>query len=298
MRIAVSGSTGLIGSVLVPALAGAGHEVARLVRTRPGPESNDIYWDPYKAYLDTPKLEGVDAVVHLAGETIAAHWTPSRKRRIHESRIRGTHVLSEALRQLDHQPQVLVSGSAIGFYGDRGEEVVTEESPAGSGFVADVCRDWEAATEPASRVGIRVVHLRTGVVLSSQGGALAKMLPPFRMGVGGKIGSGRQYFSWVSMDDVVSAVQFILRTPALAGPLNMVSPNAATNLEFTKALGKVLSRPTIFPLPSFVVRLLFGQMGEEVLLGGQRVEPAKLKAAGFAFQYPELAPALRHALSA
>jgi len=296
MEIVVSGSTWLIGSALVSSLTAAGHKVVRLVRKSPRPGTSDVLWDPAKAYVDTTKLENKDAVVHLSGESIAERWTPKKKIRIQESRARGTHLLCEALRQLEHPPKVLVSGSAIGYYGDRGDEVLREESPPGSGFLAELCRQWEEATEPAARRGIRVAHLRTGIVLSAKGGALAKMLPPFRMGAGGRIGSGKQYMSWIAMDDHAAAIQHIIENPALQGPVNAVGPNPARNLEFTKTLGKVLSRPAIFPLPAFAVHLAFGQMGQELLLASQRVEPARLKASGFSFRFADLEAALRHVL--
>ncbi|HEY7679638.1 MAG TPA: TIGR01777 family oxidoreductase [Terriglobia bacterium] len=296
MEIVVSGSTGLIGAALVPALTAAGHRVVRLVRKSPRPGTSDVFWDPAKAYVDTAKLEDKDAVVHLAGESIAERWTPQKKIRIHESRGRGTHLLCEALRQLQHPPKVLVNGSAIGYYGDRGDELLREESAPGSGFLADVCREWEASTEPASRRGIRVVHLRTGIVLSTKGGALAKMLLPFRLGAGGKIGSGKQYMSWIAIDDHTAAIQHLIENGAMQGPVNAVAPNPVTNLEFTKTLGRVLSRPTFAPLPAFVVRLAFGQMGEELLLASQRVEPARLRSSGFSFRFPDLETALRQVL--
>jgi uncharacterized protein (TIGR01777 family) len=298
MDVAIAGSTGFIGSALVAALKAGGHGVARLVRTEPPPDSPDICWSPEKAYVDNQKLEGKDAVVHLAGDTIAERWSPEKKVRIHASRIRGTQLIAEAVRQLSKPPQVLVSASAIGYYGDRGSEILREESAAGTGFLAEVCRDWEAATEVASRAGIRVAHLRTGIVLSARGGALAKMLLPFRMGVGGKIGSGRQYMSWIDIDDHVSAIVHVIRNPSLQGAVNCVGPNPVTNLEFTKTLGKVLSRPTFVPLPAFAVGLIFGEMGKELLLSSKRVEPVKLKVSGFQFQYPELESALRHGLAA
>jgi uncharacterized protein (TIGR01777 family) len=298
MDVAITGSTGLIGSALVAALKAGGHGVSRLVRTEPPPDSPDICWSPEKAYVDNQKLEGKDAVVHLAGDTIAERWSPEKKVRIHASRIRGTQLIAEAVRQLSKPPQVLVSASAIGYYGDRGSEILREESAAGTGFLAEVCRDWEAATEVASRAGIRVVHLRTGIVLSARGGALAKMLLPFRMGVGGKIGSGKQYMSWIDIDDHVSAIVHVIRNRSLQGAVNCVGPNPVTNPEFTKTLGKVLSRPTFAPLPAFAVGLIFGEMGKELLLSSQRVEPLKLKVSGFQFRYPELESALRHVLAA
>jgi uncharacterized protein len=296
MEIAVTGASGLIGSALVAALTAAGHRVARVVRTQPPAGSADIYWNPDTAYVDTIRLSGKDAVVHLAGETIAERWTPEKKKRIQRSRAPATQLIAEAVRQAAIPPKILVSASAIGYYGDRGEEVLREQSAPGKGFLADVCRDWEAATEVASRAGIRVVHLRTGIVLSKKGGALAKMLPPFRLGAGGKIGSGKQYMSWITLDDHVAAILHLVQTRSLQGPVNLVAPNPVTNLEFTKTLGKVLARPTVAPLPAFAVRLMFGEMGEELLLSSQRVEPAQLLASGYSFRYPQLEPALRHVL--
>jgi uncharacterized protein (TIGR01777 family) len=297
MDVAITGASGLIGSALATALANAGHRVSRMVRKEPAAGAPDIFWDPAKAYVDNTKLEGKDAVVHLAGESIAERWTPEKKRLIHQSRIRGTQLIAEAVRQLAKPPQVLVSASAIGWYGDRGNEVLREESAPGTGFLADVARDWEAATEPAMRAGIRVAHIRTGIVLSKKGGALAKMLPPFRAGVGGKLGSGRQYMSWIALDDHVAAILHILQTVSLKGPVNLTAPDPVTNSEFTKMLGKVLRRPTIFPVPAVAVRMMFGEMGQALLLSSQRVEPAQLNGSGFTFRYPALEAALRHALS-
>jgi uncharacterized protein (TIGR01777 family) len=298
MDVAITGSTGLIGTALVDALTTGGHRVARLVRSETPPGSSDIYWSPEKAYVDNQKLEGKDAVVHLAGETIAERWSPEKKVRIHASRVRGTQLISEAVRQLSKPPQVLVSASAIGYYGDRGAEILREESASGTGFLPEVCRDWEAATEVASRAGIRVVHLRTGIVLSAKGGALAKMLPPFRMAAGGKIGSGKQYMSWIDIEDHARAILHVIQNDSVQGAVNFVAPNPVTNLEFTRTLGKALSRPTIAPLPAFAVNLMFGEMGKELLLASQRVEPARLKGSGFQFHYPQLEGALRHVLAA
>lgn len=296
MEIAVTGATGLIGSALIARLTSGGHHVVRFVRSEPAPGSADIYWDPEKAYVDTIKLDGKDAVVHLAGESISKRWTPERKTRIQSSRARGTQLIAEAVRQVARPPKVLLSSSAIGYYGDRGPEILREESAPGKCFLAEVCREWEEATGVALRAGIRVVHLRTGIVLSREGGALAKMLLPFRLGAGGKVGSGKQYMSWIAIDDLVGAILHIIEHDALKGPVNGVAPNPVRNLEFTRALGKVLSRPTFLPLPAFAVRLLFGEMGEALLLSSQRVEPAKLKESGFVFQYPQLEEALRHVL--
>ncbi len=298
MRIAVTGSTGLVGSALVEALVAAGHTVSRVMRDQRKLGAGDVFWNPDTAYVDTVQLDGSDAIVHLAGETISERWTPAQKEMIHGSRLRGTQLIAEAARAMFRPPQVLVSASATGWYGDRGDEVLREDSKPGKGYLADVCRDWETATEVASRAGIRVVHVRTGIVLSAKGGALKKMLPPFRMGLGGKIGSGRQYMSWIALDDTVGAILHAINTASLKGAVNVVAPAPVTNLQFTKALGKVLGRPTIAPLPAFVVKMVFGEMGEELLLGSQRVEPTQLLATGFSFRYPEIEGALRRALVA
>ena len=295
MHIAISGSHGFIGSAVMETLWGAGHQVTPIVRGESAVEMG-IAWSAETGYVDAAKLEGIEAVVHLAGESIQGRWTPEKKALIQESRGKGTRVLAEALGQLAKPPRVLVCASAVGYYGDRGDELLREESEPGGGFLAGVVREWEAATEPAAKKGIRVVNLRIGVVLGAGGGALAAMLTPFKMGVGGRVGSGKQYMSWIALDDVVGAVEHALATESLQGPVNVVSPNPARNAEFTKALGGVLSRPTIFPLPAFVVKLAFGQMGEELLLGSQRVDSAKLRASGYKFHYPELEAALRRAL--
>jgi len=296
MRILVTGSTGLIGSALVPFLRAGGHEVVRLARAPLRGEESVVLWDPEGGKLEPSALEGFDAVVHLAGENIAGRWTAEKKARIRDSRVRGTRLLSETLAQLERPPAVLASASAIGYYGDRGDELLREESPPGRGFLAEVAAQWEAATEPAARRGIRVVCLRFGIVLSPRGGALAQMLPPFRLGLGGPIGSGQQYWSWVAIDDVVRAIHHALGAETLHGPVNVVSPDPVRNREFVRALGRVLGRPTLLPMPALVVRVLFGQMGEELLLSSQRVEPIRLLASGFVFQYPDLDGALRHLL--
>lgn len=298
MRIAITGSTGLVGAALVEALKANGHAVSRILREQRALGPDDVFWNPDTAYVDTVKLDGAEAIVHLAGESISTPWSPEQKKHIHFSRLRGTQLISEAARTLAHPPQVLVSASAIGWYGDRGDELLREDSKPGTGFLADVCRDWEAATEVASRAGIRVVHARLGIVLSRKGGALKKMLLPFQMGAGGKVGSGRQYMSWIALEDVVGGILYAINTPSINGPMNLVAPAAATNTEFTRALGRALSRPTIAPLPALVVKLVFGEMGEALLLASQRVEPARLLAAGYQFQYPQLGPALRRALQA
>jgi uncharacterized protein (TIGR01777 family) len=297
MKILVSGSTGLVGKALVSALTGAGHQVTRLVRSQPGPDGKDVRWDPAAGSLDSGRLEGLDGVVHLAGESIAeGRWTAEKKARIRNSRVQGTRLLADALAQRVQRPKTLICASAIGYYGDRGAEILREESSPGSGFLPDVCREWEAATKPAANSGIRVVNLRTGLVLSSAGGALPKMLPPFKLGIGGKLGSGRQYMSWISIDDLVGIIQHALEKNSLSGPVNAVSPHPVTNLEFTRTLGRVLSRPTIFPVPAFAVRLMFGQMGEDLLLASARVEPARVAASGYVFRHPVLEGALRYVL--
>ena len=296
MKIVVTGASGLVGSRLVPSLEAKGHEVLRLVRNAPaGPR--EVRWDPSKGTVDAAALEGVDAAVHLAGENLAeGRWTEEKKRRIRESRVKGTKLISETLAGLARKPEVLVSASAVGFYGDRGAEVLTEESAPGDDFLADVCREWERATAAAEGAGIRVVHTRFGVILSGEGGALKKMLFPFRMGVGGKLGSGRQYVSWVAIDDAVGAIEYALENKRLRGPVNVVAPQPVTNYEFTKALGGALSRPTIFPVPVFALRLLFGEMADATLLASQRADPSRLKESGFVFKHPDITGALRHVL--
>jgi uncharacterized protein (TIGR01777 family) len=288
-RVLVSGASGLIGSALLPALQTSGYEVTRLVRG--APSSRDVAWDPSRP-LAPQSVSGFDAVIHLAGESIVGRWTEAKKRRIRESRVQGTRNLAEALAAAPQRPRVLISASAIGYYGDRGEEVLREDSASGVDFLSEVCREWEAAAEPATKAGIRTVQMRFGVGLSRSGGALQKMLPPFRMGVGGNIGNGRQWMSWVDIVDVVGAILHVMKTDKVQGPVNMVAPAPVRNAEFTKTLASVLSRPAIFPMPAFAARLVFGQMGDELLLASQRVEPAKLMTSGYVFQKPDLRAAL------
>ena len=297
MKILVTGASGLVGSALVPFLEAGGHEVARLGRS--APSDGDVRWDPEAGVLEAGALEGFDGVGHLAGENIAAgRWTEARKRRIRESRVNGTRLLAETLARLERPPRVLVSASAIGLYGDRGDEELTEESPAGSGFLSDVCREWEAATEAAEGKGIRVVHARLGVVLSQDGGALAKMLTPFRLGAGGNIGNGRQYMSWITLDDTAAAIGHLLAAEAASGAVNVVAPAPVTNGEFTRTLGRVLRRPTLFPMPGFAARLAFGEMADALLLASTRVRPARLLDSGYAFRHGSLDEGLRHVLGA
>jgi uncharacterized protein len=295
MRILLSGSSGLIGTDLLPSLSVAQYEVSRLVRGKAG--KNDVEWN-----LDRPLLpnlvDGFDAIIHLAGENIAGRWTPEKKAEIRNSRVQGTRSLVEGLANTARKPRVFVCASAIGYYGDRGEELLREGSLPGRGFLPEVCKEWEAAAQQASQAGIRSVQMRFGIVLSGKGGALKKMLPPFRLGLGGIVGSGRQYWSWVSMADVLGAIHHVLRMESVQGPVNVVAPQPATNAEFTQHLAAVLHRPAFLPMPAFAARFALGEMADELLLASQRVEPVKLTASGYAYQQPELTKALYHALIA
>lgn len=297
MRVAVSGSTGFLGTPLIPLLAAAGHQVIRLIRRPQTFAEPAILWSPESGHWDVTPLQGIEAVIHLAGENIAGgRWTHARKHRIRESRVRGTRILCEALARLPSPPRVFVSASAIGYYGDRGDEVLTEESGPGTGFLAEVCQAWEAATNPAIERGIRVVNLRIGIILSLEGGALAKMLPIFRLGLGGRLGSGRQYMSWIALDDVLQVMHHVLGTESLRGPVNAVSPHPVTNREFTNTLGRVLGRPAVMPVPGFALRLLLGEMADEALLASARILPSKLSASGYPFARPDLESAMRRLL--
>ena len=296
MNVLVSGSSGLVGSALASCLGAGGHDVRRLLRTR-SQGANTTSWNPENGEFEAGAFEDVDAVVHLAGEGIAGgRWTPARKARIRDSRVDGTRHLCEGLAGLGSPPRVLVGASAIGFYGDRGDDWLDELATAGSGFLPDVCRAWEAAAEPARERGIRVVHIRIGIVLSASGGALGQMLLPFKLGVGGILGSGDQYMSWIALDDLSGVVSHVMTDDSVSGPVNAVAPNPVRNREFTKTLGRVLRRPTVIPIPAFGVRALFGEMGDALLLASTRVEPGALRAAGFRFAYPYLEGALRHTL--
>jgi uncharacterized protein (TIGR01777 family) len=296
MHVVLSGSQGLVGTALSRELRARGHRVTALVRTRPGEGSARVFWDPAAGKLDAGGLEGCDALVHLAGENIAGRWSAAKRRRIRDSRVLGTRLLAEGLAGLKQPPGVMVSASAVGYYGDRGDQILTEQSGPGRGFLAEVVRDWEAATGPAEDAGVRVVHLRLGVVLTQTGGALARMLPAFRLGLGGRLGHGRQWMSWAGLDDVVSGFLHAIDCRELLGAVNLVSPEPVTNRDFTAVLGRVLRRPTPFPVPAFALRLLFGAMADEVLLAGARVEPGRLLETGFSYRYPELEAALRQIL--
>ncbi len=304
MRVAITGATGLIGPAVAARLIAAGHEIVVISRSahaarrlQPIVPTDVIVWDPNGGRLDGARLEGVDAVVHLAGETIAGLWTRAKRARIRESRVRGTETLVRALTTLDRPPTALLSASAIGYYGNRPPDVpVDEDSPPGAGFMAETGVAWEAATRPAAEVGIRTVSMRFGIVLDTRGGMLAAVLPLFRLGLGGRLGEGRQVVSWITLDDVSAAVLHLLGMPDLAGPVNVVAPNPVSNAEFTRTLGRVLRRPAPFIVPAFALRLLPGRMADEALLSGARVVPSRLQASGFRFAWPELEPALRHVL--
>jgi hypothetical protein len=299
MDVLVTGAHGLIGSSLIPRLRADGHRVVRLVRTEPE-GSDDVGWDPAAGTIDAHGLEGVDAVVHLAGAGIGdKKWTPARKQLILDSRTQGTELLARTLAGLSRPPRVLLSGSAVGYYGDRGAEEVTEDSAPGDDFPARVCTAWEAATAPAEEAGIRVVHLRTGIVLAAHGGALQRMLLPFKLGLGGRIGSGDQYMSWIALDDHVGAMLHLLAADSITGPVNVTAPNPATNAEFTKALGAALHRPTALPTPLLPLKAVFGaELVQHLLVNGQRVLPRVLEQGGYAFAHAQLDDALRAALAA
>ena len=297
LHVAVTGASGLLGSALVPFLTTGGHRVSRMVRGAPGPD--EIGWDPAAGRLDQAALEGVDAVIHLAGENIGVRWTAARKRRIVDSRLQGTRLLAETLARLRHPPAVLLSASAVGVYGNRGHTVLTEEDPSGEAppdFLVELGHRWEAAADPARAAGIRVVHPRFGIVLTPAGGALGRMLPPFRLGAGGPLGSGRQWVSWVALDDVLGALHHALMADDLSGPVNVTAPGPVTSRHFAATLGRTLGRPALVPAPAFALRLLFGEMADTALLAGQRVLPARLTQSGYRFRYPELAMALEHLL--
>jgi uncharacterized protein len=294
--VAITGSHGLIGSALAPRLESAGHRVMRVVRGEAGP--GEISWDPSAGRLDPGDLAGLDAVVNLAGAGIGdRRWNDARKQVLLDSRVRATELLSRALAGCDRPPPVMLSASAVGYYGDRGGEPVMEDSPPGSGFLADLCRQWEAATAAAGDAGIRVVHLRTGIVLAPGGGALGKQLPLFKLGLGGRLGSGDQYTSWISLEDHVGALELALRSPALRGPVNVVAPNPVTNAAFTSALGRAVHRPAVLRVPGPALRLVFGrEMAGEMLLSGQCAVPRALEAAGHVFAHPVIDDALRWVL--
>jgi len=295
MKVLITGSSGMIGAALAESLVANGHEVIRLRRQKLTDDSP--MWDPENGVIDLADVSDVNAVVHLAGENVAkGRWNSQKKGRILHSRVMGTKLLADYFSAADYKPDIFVSASAIGVYGNRGDELVDETSEPGSGFMADVCKQWEAATASASDAGIRVAHARIGVVLSTRGGALKTMLLPFKLGLGGVIGAGKQYMSWVSLDDVVGMIQFLIAHNSLQGPVNLVAPNPVSNREFTKTLGRALHHPTIFPLPAFVARMAFGEMADELLLASTRVLPKKLIDSGYQFLHPELEEAFEQML--
>jgi hypothetical protein len=298
-RIAITGATGLVGSALTAALSGRGNQVIPLRRGTKQSDSTDVFWEPTSlGIVDPTALGDVDTIVHLAGENIAtARWTDAQKQKIRVSRVDATRNLVRSFANCEKRPSTFVCASAIGFYGERGSEEMTESSVPGSGFLPEVCRDWEAAAAEAEELGIRVVRVRIGVVLSTQGGALAKMLAPFKLCAGGIVGNGKQYWSWIGLSDLIHILEEAITNTALRGAVNAVSPNSVTNREFTKVLGKVLRRPTLFPLPAFVAKILLGEMADDLLLGSTRVVPEVLNRSGFEFQYADLEACLRHELS-
>lgn len=298
MKILVTGSGGLVGSALVRQLTAGGHFVVRLVRSQPQRERGDVLWDAVTGRVERNRLEKVDAVVHLAGEPLLGLWTEGKKKRIHRSRVQATEFLMEALAGLMNKPRVILSASAIGYYGDRGDEWLNESAPAGDGFLPTLCREWERATDLAANTGIRVINARIGIVLSPHGGALKSMLPIFRAGLGGKLGSGRQYMSWIAIDDLTAALQYALEDERFTGAVNFVAPEPVTNKEFTRALAGELGKPAFLPVPGLFLKCLPGGMGREAFLASQRVEPYKLRRAGFQFDFPEIGAAIHHVLGA
>ena len=293
MKVLVTGSNGLVGREVVSRLTGAGHYVVRMVRNNPNRARGDILWDPVTGHIERSSLIDIEGVVHLAGENLLGIWTKNKRERIHKSRVVATEYLCEALASLTPRPKTLIAASAIGYYGSQGDTRLTEVSPSGKGFLAQLCREWEDATAIARNAGIRVVNMRLGIVLSPRGGALASMLPPFKIGLGGPLGFGRNYMSWISIDDLVDAILFVLEQTTISGAVNMTSPDPLTNKDFTKSLAKALHRPAFLPVPTLLLKALPGNMAEETMLSSARVEPAKLLRAGFKFQHPTLDAALQ-----
>lgn len=295
MKVLISGASGLVGTAVTNSLSQKGHQVVALQRNT---TKTTPYWHIDRQEINLGRDQQVDVVIHLAGESIASgRWSRSKKERILRSRVAGTTLISEFFAKANYRPKILISASAIGFYGNRGSEELTEDSARGSGFLADVCQQWEDATAVAAKSGIRVMNIRSGMILSANGGALAKMLPPFKLGLGGVIGAGHQYISWISINDLVEIINHIIHNEDLRGPINLVSPNPVTNYDFTKKLGEIIRRPTILPLPPFLAEIIFGEMAKELLLASTRVRPGKLQKSGYNFKYPTLEMALRDLLS-
>jgi uncharacterized protein (TIGR01777 family) len=297
LKILISGASGLLGSTLIPFLRTGGHTVLQLVRRQPKKENNEIRWDPANGTIDLDDTDMIDAVIHLSGENIGeGHWSPEKKKRIIDSRVKSTRLIAETISKMKNPPKVFLSASAIGFYGHRGDILLDESDTTGNDYISDVCRMWEESADTAVAAGIRTVFLRIGIVLSPQGGALGKLLFPFQMGIGGKIATGRQYMSWISIDDTIGAIHHALFERNISGPVNLVSPNPATNHEFTKVLAKVLSRPAYFTVPKFAIETVFGEMGRETILSSTRVKPGVLMETGYSYRHPDLETALRHLL--
>lgn len=296
MRVAVTGSTGLIGQALVQSLQADGHTVHRVVRDRARATGGDIYWSVQRSELDAADLSGVDALVHLAGEPIGKRWTAEQKQKVRDSRVQGTRLLAEALASLQDGPSVMVSQSGANYYGDRGEDLLTESAPPGEGYLADVCAQWEAAADPARDAGVRVVHTRTGVVMAEGGPLVEKVEMPFKLGVGGRVGPGTQWVPWISLVDEVRAIRFLIERDDVAGPVNVVGPEPVRNAELTRALGEVWNRPTVIPVPVFALRLLYGEMGVTLATESVRAVPEVLRSAGFEWRHPDLRSAVQHAL--
>lgn len=297
LHVLISGASGLVGSTLIPFLTTGGHRVTRLVRRAPDPEKDELFWDPAASELDIGTIKGVDAVVHLSGENIGeGRWTAEKKKRIIDSRVKTTRLIAKSISKLDPPPKVFICASAIGYYGDCGETAVDETKACGCDFISEVCDKWENAADPAVEGGIRTVFLRIGIALSPLGGALAKLLPVFSAGLGGKIGTGAQYMSWIGIDDVIGAIYHLLDAETVEGPVNATAPNPATNLELAKALGRVLRRPAVFTVPETAINLAFGEMGREVLLAGVNALPEKLLRSGYVFRHPDLGETLKHLL--
>jgi len=292
MKVLVSGASGLVGRALIPALEDDGHAVLRLVRHPVRDPGEEMQWNPYADRIDESSLPPFDAVIHLSGESITGRWNKAKKRAIYDSRIRTTAYLAECMERMERPPAVWLCASAIGFYGDRGDEVLDEDAQPGSTYLASVCEDWEKATKPATDRGVRVVNMRLGVVLAKEGGTLPLMMRPFKMGVGGIIGNGKQYLSWITLDDLIAAILFALSNDSLSGPVNFVAPQPATNRDFTNAMGNTLKRPTLFRTPGFALRAALGEMAKELVLASTRVVPQKLSDAGFQFEQPDISGAL------
>lgn len=296
MKILISGSHGFIGSAVYTRLSEQGHDVFRLIRSAQIPHSHEIVWDPVKGYIDHTRLDGFEAVIHLAGENIYGRWTEAKKQSIRDSRVNGTGFLCGTLTEMDNKPRTLISASAVGYYGNRGEQECHDSTPAGAGFLSEVCRAWEAATDPAAKAGIRVVNLRFGMVLGKGGGSLEKMLPMFKMGMGGTLGDGQQWMSWISIRDAVEVVELALRNASLCGPVNATAPEPVRNKEFTEMLGHVLRRPEVVPVPKTLLRMVFGDFTEEALLTSIKALPTKLEQLGFEFEHPNIETALKAAI--